>query len=161
CARVVGVNFDGPLEHLLRELESFAPKLVEELAAAQIIIVRLDVHRRRFADRFFLGLRQSQLERHGDAVRNFVLDGEHVFHLPVVALGPERVPGSGLYELRSNAQPIRGAAPPTPLFRARSRCRASTVSGRTKGLERSGSATPDLSRALFGGYGLIPREGLG
>jgi hypothetical protein len=45
---VAGVDLNGPFEHLPRVVETLATELVEELATAQIELVRLHVLRRRF-----------------------------------------------------------------------------------------------------------------
>ncbi len=41
---------------------------------------------------------------------DLLLDGEHVFELPVVALGPDGMPRRGLYELCGDADAVPGAA---------------------------------------------------
>jgi hypothetical protein len=54
----------------------------------------------------------GQLDAQGqhDFTRDLVLDVEHVAHQPVIALGPDMVPGRGIDELRRDAEPVGAAA---------------------------------------------------
>ena len=108
-ARVAGIHHDGAGEHLAGELKSFAAKLVEELPPAQIIIVSLDVGRGRLLDGALFGFRQHHLEGFGDALRDFILDGEHILKLAVVALRPHGAGGAGFDQARRDAQALARA----------------------------------------------------
>src|SRR5262249_5229482 len=71
-------------------------------------VVSLRVRGRLLGDDFFFLRRKCNLERFGDAQGDFFLDGEDVFHLPVVALGPNGMTRGAFHELRGDAKPRAG-----------------------------------------------------
>ena len=90
-------------------------RVVHVLAArvapsAQVEVVGQRIFRGLARDGFFFLRRQRDAQGLGDAPRDFLLDGEHVFELPVVALGPDGVPRRGFHELRGDAHAVAGAA---------------------------------------------------
>jgi hypothetical protein len=66
---------------------------MEELSAAQVVVVGLDLRGgcRCLLDGAFLGVRKHHAQCAHDVIRDLVLDREHVFQLPIVAFGPEMV----------------------------------------------------------------------
>src|SRR5260370_24137651 len=56
--REVRINFDGAIEHASRVLQSHAAKLKKELATAQIVLVSLNILRRRLLNGAFVVLTQ-------------------------------------------------------------------------------------------------------
>ena len=105
--REVRVELDRLLEHLQGEVEVLAPGVA---APAQVVVVGLQVLGRLARDRLLFLRRQGDAQRLRDAARDLVLDGEHVLELAVVALGPRRVAGAGLDELRRDPEAVAGAA---------------------------------------------------
>jgi hypothetical protein len=93
---------------LSREFETLAPELMEELAAAQIEIVCLDIGGLDLLNSPFLGRREHDTQGLSDALRNFGLYGEHILHPPVIALRPHRVALAGFHQLRGDAQAVPG-----------------------------------------------------
>ena len=59
---------------------------VEELPAAQVVVVSRNVDRARNAEGCFLALGQDYPQRPGNGLRDLVLDGEHVLDLTIKAL---------------------------------------------------------------------------
>ena len=98
-ARVHGVEFHGLGEHAPRQLVVRLRVPVKELAAAQVIGVRLDVVGRRLRDRLALLRQQLDLELLDDRVGDLVLDGEDVGQVAVVAVGPDVPAGLAVDEL--------------------------------------------------------------
>ena len=104
------VRLDGTLEHAAGELDAAAAELVEVLAAAQVVVVGLDIGLLRLADGALLLVSQHATQRLDDVARDLVLDGEHVLQLPVVALGPELVAVGDIHQLGGEAQHAPGLA---------------------------------------------------
>ena len=97
------------LEHLQRELEILPRQPPRVTASAQIEVVGLQVLGRLDRQRLLLLRRQRDPERLGDPARDLVLHLEHILHLPVVTLGPQREIGMRVDELRIDAKPRSGA----------------------------------------------------
>jgi hypothetical protein len=53
CQGVGGIDGDGAGEHLQGELKRLVPELVDELPAAQVVLIRLDIGSRRSLDGAF------------------------------------------------------------------------------------------------------------
>ena len=104
------VERDRVLEHLQRELEVLAREAPGEALAAQVEVVGLQALGRLGGERLLLLRRERDAQRLGDLARDLVLHLEHVGHLAVVALGPEREVGLRVDELRRDAQAVAGAA---------------------------------------------------
>ena len=103
-----GVELDGLLEHLQRELQALAAGVT---AAAQIVIVSLQVLGGLVRDRLFFLRREADAQGLGESVGDLVLNFEDVGHLAVVALSSQSgVIGAGLDQLRGDAQAVAGAA---------------------------------------------------
>src|SRR5262249_11468833 len=102
-------DFDGAGKHLAGEIIAAAAKLIEELAAAEVVVVSLDVGRGRLGDGFFFAFGEHDLQGGGNTLGDLVLDGEQIFDLAVGTLSPGRMTGAGLHELRSNAQAVSAA----------------------------------------------------
>ena len=68
---------------------------VIEVAALQIVVVSVDVPRRRQLDRLLLLRQQPHLELLDDGLGDLVLDGEDVGQVAIVAVGPEMRPARG------------------------------------------------------------------
>ncbi len=81
---IVGIQRNGPFIHADRVLESPRSHRVEELAAAQVVVVGLGIGGGHVLDGTSLHRREGDLEGVNDALRDVVLDIEHVFQLPVV-----------------------------------------------------------------------------
>ena len=92
--------------HLHRE---FQAQLSGVAARAQKMIVSLKIFCRLLRQRLLFLRRERNTQRLGDAAGDLVLYFEDVFELAVIALRPHRVPGGGLYQLRSDAQAVAGA----------------------------------------------------
>ena len=107
--REVRIERDGALEHLQRELEILPRQPARVALAAQVEVVGLQVLGRLGGERLLLLRRERDAQRLGDLARDLVLHLEDVFHLAVVALGPEREVGARVDELRVDAQPVAGA----------------------------------------------------
>ena len=90
CKGEIRVKLDGPFEHLQSVLYIFAARIA---SPAKIKIIGLRIFRRLARDSFFLLRRECDAQSLGKATRDFLLDGEHVLQLPVVTLGPDRMPG--------------------------------------------------------------------
>ena len=101
--RKIGVQVDGLLEHLQRIVRVLAPRIA---ASPQIEVVSLGIFGGLLPDGFFFLRRQRDAQRLRDAAGNFVLDGEDVFQLPVVALCPYGMPCGTLHQLRRDAQAV-------------------------------------------------------
>jgi hypothetical protein len=79
---------------------------VEELAAAQVIVIRLGIVGLLAGyGLFFLG-RELDAQSLADAASDFVLDFEDVFQLAIVAFRPDRVTRLSADELGGDAQAI-------------------------------------------------------
>ena len=82
---------------------------MEILTPFEVVIVSLHIGGRRFLDGALFLLSKHELEGFGDALGNFVLNGEDVFHLAVVTLGPDGAGGGGFDETSGDAQTVAGA----------------------------------------------------
>ena len=83
---VVGVDLDRPPEHLPGVFEPAPAPLMNELSSAQVVFVGLHVDGPVALYRFLLALAEYHAQRVEYRQRNFILDGEHVLHIPVEAL---------------------------------------------------------------------------
>ena len=101
--RVRRVHFDGALEHLAGVLETFLAVLVKELAAAQVVFVGVDVSGRNPGQATLHLIAEDNLQLLGDGFGDVVLDGEYVFHLAIVAFGPEVVAVADFHQLCGDA----------------------------------------------------------
>src|SRR5205085_12126533 len=108
-AGISRVEYDGACKHLAGIIEALPPELVEELAAAQVVIVSLHVAGLRLLDGLFFLLAQHHSQLARNVLSNLILDGENIFQLAVVALRPNRKAVARVDELRGNAQAIAGA----------------------------------------------------
>ena len=105
----VRIQRDGVLEHLEGEIHVPRRAPAGVAAPAEIEVVRLEVLRRLGGElRLFLG-GQLDPQRLGDLVRDLVLNGEDVGHLPVITLRPDGEAGRRVDELRVDPQPVPGA----------------------------------------------------
>ena len=66
-------------------------------ASPQVIVISLRVFSGLTPNLLLFLRRQSDAQCLRYAARNFLLDREHVFQLPVVAFGPDRMPGRGFH----------------------------------------------------------------
>ena len=98
--REIWVQLDGLLKHLQRVIVIFAARVI---SSAKEKVIRLRMISWLPRDGFFFLRRQRNSQSLRDAARNLFLDREHVFQLPVVTLGPYRVPRGCLHQLRGNA----------------------------------------------------------
>ncbi len=101
---------DRALEHLQRELRVVARQPPPVALAAQVEVVGLQVLGRLGGERLLLLGRQRDAQRLRDLARDLVLDLEHVLHLAVVTLRPQREVGLRVHQLGVDAQPRAGAA---------------------------------------------------
>jgi hypothetical protein len=101
-----GIDHDGLREHLHRGFQGFAAELVEELPAAKVVIVGLEVSGRRPLDGAFLFLTEDHLQRLGDILGDVLLDGENVLQLAVVGFRPDAVSVGDVHELGADPQPV-------------------------------------------------------
>ena len=76
------------------------------MAALQIVVVGVDVLRRRRLDRLLLLRQQPHLELLDDRLGDLVLDGEDVGQVAVIAVGPEMRSVCAVDELRVDAHPL-------------------------------------------------------
>src|SRR5205085_6856037 len=90
-------------EHLPGELDTRATVLVEELAAAKIVVVGLDVLRGHFLDCPLFVFTQDNAKRFRNVLRDLVLNREDVFDLTIVSLGPELISICDVDELHADA----------------------------------------------------------
>ena len=72
---------------------------MEKLSAAQIVLVRLEVLRRHLLDGPAFVRKQPDPQRLHDPVGDFVLHGEHVGEVPIVALRPQMPAGLAVDQL--------------------------------------------------------------
>ncbi len=103
--RELRIQLDRLLEHLERKIQILAPRVA---AAAQVVVVGLQILGRLALDRSLLLWCERDAQGLRDAPRNLVLNGEHVFHLAVVPLSPRRMPALRLYQLRRDAESAPG-----------------------------------------------------
>src|SRR3984957_2715631 len=103
---VVWIEFDGVTERAKSLDVGLAVRLVVEDLAGQDVFVRSHIRRRLSLDAIVpCGLdatKQGRSDRRGD----FVLDGEDILKLAIVALGPEMCLGLAVDELNSDPDPI-------------------------------------------------------
>ncbi len=107
--RVLRIDLDRLLEHADRMLVVAPRHRIHVAAAAQVVIVRFGIRRRDELYRAALLRRELHLQRIDDAVRDVILDREHVLHFAAVGLGPEVRIGIGFDELRGDAHVIARA----------------------------------------------------
>src|SRR5271156_5327947 len=103
------IDDDGAGAHLAGEVKNFAGKLVEELAAAQVVVIRLGIVGLLAGYGLFFLRRELDAQSLADAASDFVLDFEDVFQLAIVAFRPDGVTRLSADELRGDAQAIAGA----------------------------------------------------
>src|SRR3984893_3126906 len=82
----------------------------QELAAAKITVVSIDVGRPAVGEPRLFGWAQSDFKSVDDSARDVVLDRKDIGQIAVVAVGPEVGAGRGVDELRGNPHPVAGAA---------------------------------------------------
>jgi hypothetical protein len=87
----------------------FKLALAQIIAPAQEEIVSLRIVGGLARDDFFFLRRERDFQGLGDAERDFFLNGEHVFHLTVIALGPDGMARAAFDELRGDTQAIAGS----------------------------------------------------
>ena len=103
----VRVELDGLLEHLQRVVHVLAARVAP---AAQVAVVGQWVFRGLARDGLFFLRGERDPQGLGDAPGDLLLDGEDVFQLPVVALGPDGMPRRGFHELCGDADAVPRAA---------------------------------------------------
>ena len=81
---------------------------MEELAAAQIVLIGLYIVGRRFLDGAFFLLPEYDAQRSHDVLGDLILNGEDIFELAIITLRPEVVAVSHVDELRRDAKPVAG-----------------------------------------------------
>ncbi len=101
------VELDGLLEHLQGIVHIFAAGVA---AAAEIKIIGLGIFGGFDTNDFFFLRSEGNAQGVSDAASDFVLDGENVLKLAIIALGPNGMPGGTLDQLCSDAQAVSGAA---------------------------------------------------
>ena len=105
--REIRVELDGLLEHLQAVIVIFAAGVI---SATQIKVVGLRIFGGFARDGFFFLRGQRDAQSLGDAARDFFLNGENVFELAVVALGPDGMAGGGFHQLGGDAHPAARTA---------------------------------------------------
>src|SRR4029077_6570407 len=103
----IRILLDGFFVHRKRVFELALAKVV---SAAKKEVVGLRIYGGLARDHLFFLRRQRDLERFGNAQRNFLLNSEYVFHVAVVAFGPDGMAGRTLHELCCDAQAVSGTA---------------------------------------------------
>ena len=88
-ARIGRIQLHCLVEHALCEQHMLRRVQMKEMAALEIVVVGVDVLRGRRLDRLPFAWQQLDLELIHDRLRDFVLDGEDVGQISVVAIGPE------------------------------------------------------------------------
>ena len=78
----------APLAATDNHLEALGPKLVEVLAALQVVVVGLYILGCRLLGLLLRVGRERHLQRLDDLLSDLVLDGEDVLQLPVIAISP-------------------------------------------------------------------------
>src|SRR6266852_1757026 len=109
-ARIQRIDDDGTGEHLPGKFHALAAHLMKELAAAQVVVVRLN-----FAGGYSLDLPlflfgEDDAQGPRNPLRDFIVNLEDVLELAVVTLGPDGMAGAGLGKLSGDAQTLAGAA---------------------------------------------------
>src|SRR5271169_2787242 len=105
--REIGIERDGLLEHLYGELQA---ELAGIAATAEVEIISLQILGGLARDNLLFLRRKRNAQRLRDAPGNFLLNREHVFQLPVIALGPDRMPRRGFDKLYRDPHARAGAA---------------------------------------------------
>jgi hypothetical protein len=103
----IWIEFDGFLIH---GESVFELALAQIIASAEIKVVGLRIGSGLLSDDFFFLRGKLDFESFGDAERDFFLNGEDVFHLAVVAFGPDGMAGFTFDELGGDTEAIAGAA---------------------------------------------------
>ena len=76
------------------------------LPAPQVVVVGSHVLCAHFLDLLLLTLAEDDLEGLHDCLRDVVLNGEHVFHLAVVPLGPQMIAICDVHQLGRDPKPV-------------------------------------------------------
>src|SRR4029078_6076180 len=97
---------DCLVEHLPGVFEAPAPQLMNELPAAEIVIVRLNVRARLAFNRSLLALAQDHAQRFHNRLRDIVLDRENIFDLAIVSLRPQMISVRNVDELARYSKPV-------------------------------------------------------
>ncbi len=92
------------------ELETLLAELVEELPAAEVELVRLDIVGAGLLDGPLFLLGEHHPKRLHDVLRDLVLHREDVLQVPVVTLGPEMISVGHVDQLRGDPEPVAGLA---------------------------------------------------
>ena len=103
---VGGIQRERALEHLSARPQVGLRQAGEELAAAEVALVRGRAGLRPQQSLLLARGEDGAPQGIGHAFRDLVLDGEHVVELPVEAPGPPVITGGGLDQLDRHAQPI-------------------------------------------------------
>src|SRR5262249_61499458 len=85
-------------------------KLMKNLRPTKLVILPLHFPTANLLDDLFVFLAEDDLEGGRDVLGNLVLDGEHVFELPIELAGPELVAVRDVSKLRVDAEPVAGLA---------------------------------------------------
>ena len=106
----IRIQNDCVLEHLEREFQILPLQTAGVALATQVEVVGLEIFGwfRRDGFLFLRGQRDPQCL--GDLAGDLVLHLENIFHLAIIALGPDRKIGAGVHQLRIDAQAAAGAA---------------------------------------------------
>ena len=103
----IWIELDGFLIHGESVFELTLAKII---AGAQIEVVGLRIGGGLLGDDFFFLRGKLDFERFGDAERDFFLNGKDIFHLAIVAFGPDGMARFAFDELGGDAETISGAA---------------------------------------------------
>src|ERR1700687_1787826 len=103
---IARVGLDRLFVHLHSVLQALSPVLMKKLAAAEIVVVRINVDGAHLSHRELFAFAQNDSQRFDDRLGYVVLDRENVLHLAIVLLGPEVVAVGGVNQLRRDAELI-------------------------------------------------------
>ena len=148
CGTVVGVQFDGMLEHFGAALQIRLGEAGKILAAAEIVFVGGSSGVRAQQGLFFAAAQIAAAQGSGDGCSDFVLDGEEVIERAVEALGPAVIASFGFDELDSDAQTVIGFAHAAFKECADAKLAANLANVRARSAKLEGSGTGSHAQAV-------------
>ena len=77
---------------------------MDELAAAEIVVVSLNVRSRLALDRFLFAFAQDHSQRFHDRLRDVVLNLEYVLYLAIIPLRPQMISIGDIHQLGCDSQ---------------------------------------------------------